>query len=94
MSLVVEVTETSAQYLEYLGDTEENGDDGEGVHGTEEDGFLKVFWHHAPRHVKGLFQRTGVTHEHRVDLGDKKRESRLKFQSLFLSDGLNPGKYT
>lgn len=70
-SLVVEVTKPPAQDLKDLSDTQEDGDDGEGVHGTEEDGFLKMFRHHALGHVEGLFQGAGVTHEERVDLEDK-----------------------
>lgn len=72
-SLVVEITESSAKNLEYLSNTEKYGDDGEGVHGTEEDGLLKVFGHHALGHVKGLFQSTGVTHVERVDLGEEEQ---------------------
>lgn len=67
-SLVVEITEPSTEYLKDLGDTEEDGDDGEGVHGAEEDGLLKVFGHHALGHVEGLFQGARVTHVQRVDL--------------------------
>ena len=71
--MVVEITKPPAEYLEYLGDTEKDGDHGEGVHGTEEDGFLKVFGHHALSHIKGPFQRSGITHEQRVDLRSRKR---------------------
>lgn len=72
-SLVAEVTEPSAKYLKYLSNTEEDGDDGEGVHGAEEDGLLEVFGHHALRHIKGLFQSTGITHVERVDLEEEDR---------------------
>lgn len=74
--MVGEITEPSAEYLKYLGNAEEYSDDSEGVHGTEEDGFFKVFGHHALSHIKGLFQSTGVTHVQRVDLVDRKREVR------------------
>lgn len=72
--MVVEVTKPSAEYLEYLSNTEKYGDHGEGVHGTEEDGFFKVFGHHALSHIKGLFQSTGITHVERVDLGKKETQ--------------------
>lgn len=68
VSLVAEITKASAEYLKYLGDAEEDGDDRESVHGAEEDGLLKVFWDHALGHVEGFFQRAGITHEQRVDL--------------------------
>lgn len=77
VSLVVEITEPSAEYLKYLSNTQKYGDHCEGVHGTEEDGFFKMFRHHALSHIKGLFQCTGITHEQRVDLGDKKKNRRL-----------------
>lgn len=72
-SLVVEITEPSTEYLKDLSDTEEYGDDGEGVHGAEEDGLLKVFGHHALGHVEGLFQSARVTHVQRVDLVETRR---------------------
>lgn len=77
-SLVVEVTEPPAKYLKYLSNTEEDGDDGEGVHGAEEDGLLKVFWHHALRHIKGLFQSTGITHVQWVDLEEEDEHQMVK----------------
>lgn len=70
-SLVVEITEPPTEYLKDLGDAEEDGDDGEGVHGAEEDGLLKVFGHHALGHVEGLFQSARVTHVERVDLAEE-----------------------
>ena len=76
VSLVAKITKPSAEYLKNLSNTEEYGDHGEGVHGTEEDGFFKVFGHHALCHIKGLFQSTGITFVQRVDLGDKKRNMR------------------
>lgn len=76
VSLVVEITKPSAEYLKYLSDTEKYGDDSEGVHGTEEDGFFKVFGHHALSHIKGLFQSTGITHVQRVDLEERTRNMR------------------
>lgn len=71
VSLVAEVTKPSAEYLKYLSNTQENGDHGERVHGTEEDSFLKVFGHHALSHIKGLFQSAGITHVQRVDLQEE-----------------------
>lgn len=73
-SLVVEITEPSAEYLKYLSNTEKYGDHSEGVHGTEEDGFLEVFRHHALGHIKGLFQSAGITHVQRVDLRNRKEK--------------------
>lgn len=70
-SLVGEITEPPTEYLKDLSDAEEDGDDGEGVHGAEEDGLLKVFGHHALGHVEGLFQSAGVTHVQRVDLVER-----------------------
>ena len=72
VSLVVEITKPSAEYLKYLGNTEKYGDHSEGVHGAKEDGFFKVFGHHALSHIKGLFQSTGIAHVQRVDLGIKR----------------------
>lgn len=74
-SLVVEITEPSAEYLKYLSNTEKNGDHSEGVHGAEEDGLFKVFGHHALSHVKGLFQSTGITHVQGVDLQKKDKHN-------------------
>ena len=71
--MIVEITEPPAEYLKYLSDAEENGDHSEGVHGAEEDGFFKVFGHHAPGHIKGLFQSAGITGEQWVDLKEKDR---------------------
>lgn len=71
-SLVGEITEASTENLKDLSDTEKYGDDGEGVHGAEEDGLLKVFGHHALGHVEGLFQGARVTHVQRVDLVEKR----------------------
>lgn len=71
LSLVVEITEPPTEYLKDLSDTEKYGDDSEGVHGTEEDGLLKVFRNHALGHIKGLFQSARVTHVQRVDLVEK-----------------------
>lgn len=75
-SLVVEITKPSTEYLKYFSNTQKYGDHREGVHGTEEDGFFKMFRHHALSHIKGLFQSTGITHEQWVDLEVKKRNMR------------------
>lgn len=74
VSLVVEITKPSAEYFKYLSNTEKYGDHSEGVHGTKEDGFFKVFGYHALSHIEGLFQSTGITHVQWVDLR-KKRET-------------------
>lgn len=84
VSLGVEKTKPSAEYLKYLGYTEKYGDHSEGVHGTEEDGFLKVFRHHALSHIKGLFQSTGITHVQRVDLGGEKETLVVQFLNVSL----------
>lgn len=77
LSLGVEIAQSSAQYLKYLSDAQGDGDDGERVHGTEEDGLFKVFRNHAFGHIEGLFQRTGIAHEQRMDLGRRtKRQVR------------------
>lgn len=76
MSLVVEITKPSAEYLKYLSNTEKYGDHSKGVHGTEEDGFFEVFGHHALGYIKGLFQSTSITHVQRVDLGERKKNMR------------------
>lgn len=75
MSLVVEVTEPSAEDFKYLSHAQKDGDDGEGVHRAEEDGFFKMFRYHALGHVEGLLQRTGVTHEERVNLENATRNA-------------------
>lgn len=76
VSLIIEIAQPSAEYFKYLGNTEKYGDYGEGVHGTEEDGFLKVFRYHALCHIKSLFQSTGITHVQWVNLGKKERNVR------------------
>lgn len=70
-SLVVEITKPSAEYLKYLSNAEEYGDDSEGVHGAEEDGFFKVFGHHALCHIEGLFQSAGIARVQWVNLRER-----------------------
>lgn len=65
-SLIGQVPQTPAEYLEDLSDAQQHGDDGEGVHGAEEDGLLKVFGHHALGDVEGVRQGAGVAHEERL----------------------------
>lgn len=75
MSLIVEVAEAPAEYLKDLSDAQEDGDHGEGVHGAEEDGFLKVLWNHAFGHIEGLLQGAGVTNVQGMDLRGREKAS-------------------
>lgn len=75
VSLIVEVTEAPAEYFKYLSNAQKYGDHGEGVHGAEEDGFLKVFWYHAFSHIEGLFQRAGIAYVQGMNLRERKKVS-------------------
>lgn len=67
-SLVGEIAQSPAQYFKDLSDAEQDSYDGEGVHGAEEDGLLKVLRHHALGHIEGFLQGAGVAHVQRVHL--------------------------
>ena len=71
MSLIVQVPQAPAEYLEDLSHTKQHCDHGKGVHRAQEYGLLKVFWYHALGDVKGLLQSTGLTHVERMDLEAK-----------------------